>query len=324
MNHDATETNVGDSFKPQLSLYIPKELETINDIRWEHLLEYDGTAYHLLLEKNRECDDCVENRLLQNTYQAQLAEDDEREDFALFDCLDVFWPFILTRKPNLEADSSERVKLQVRTMNENLHCTSHSLDTFDADETSYFIEDTFEDVEKVRSEDVDKLEEITPHIYKVSLKRSEETYVLKTVLLGKLPGLLRNEIETLMNIRRHENIVHLAGLTVEQDGKISGLLLPFVEGKHLDEIDQARKAEKAHWIDSIKNAVRHVHTCGRVWGDAKPGNIFITDNERNVVLFDFEGGFTPGWVDKQLHETRAGDWQGVNNIITFINKIPER
>lgn len=242
----------------------------------------------------------------------------------MFDCLEIFWPFILICKPNLEIDGSKKLKLQLKTMSGHLGCMSHSRDTFDCDETSYFVEDNFKDVVKVKSDDVEKLEEVASHIYKVCLERIDEMYALKSVLRRKLADSFRNEIETLMSVRRHENIVHLVGLTVEPDGKISGILLPFIEGKQLDQIDRASKAEKAHWIDTVKSAVHHVHSCGRVWGDAKPENMFITDNERKVVLFDFESGFTPGSVDRHLQGTRTGDWHGVNNVIAFIETIPER
>lgn len=103
--------------------------------------------------------------------------------------------------------------------------------------------------------------------------------------------------------------------------RISGILLPFIEGKMLDEIKQATNAEKDNWITTIKDVVKKIHGFGRVWGDAKATNVFITNGE--IVLFDFEGGVTSGWVQKENLNTEQGDWQGIDRIVRFIAKIPE-
>jgi Ser/Thr protein kinase RdoA (MazF antagonist) len=45
----------------------------------------------------------------------------------------------------------------------------------------------------------------------------------------------------------------------------------------------------------MKEGIGYLHNKGRVWGDAKPDNVLIRENG-DVVLIDFGGGFTLGWV----------------------------
>jgi hypothetical protein len=54
-------------------------------------------------------------------------------------------------------------------------------------------------------------------------------------------------------------------------------------------------------------------------GDAKAANVLI-HADGNVVLIDFGGGRTQGWVDSVNYETDSGDWQGWDEIVKFITQ----
>ena len=71
----------------------------------------------------------------------------------------------------------------------------------------------------------------------------------------------------------------------------------------------------------MRQAVAYLHEKGLVWGDAKGGNVLV-DGQGGAILVDFGGGYTVGWVDADIHGTRAGDLQGLERIIEMIkNKV---
>jgi serine/threonine protein kinase len=60
-----------------------------------------------------------------------------------------------------------------------------------------------------------------------------------------------------------------------------------------------------------------------VWGDAKPDNILVRE-DGNLVLVDFAGGATDGWVDWKVMDTLEGDLQASPRIEEFILSKSER
>ena len=62
-----------------------------------------------------------------------------------------------------------------------------------------------------------------------------------------------------------------------------------------------------------------MHVNGLVWGDAKAANVLIRE-DGDIVLIDFGGGATKGWVDIANYETKKGDLQGLKRIIKFMKK----
>ena len=61
---------------------------------FEHLLDYGGFRYHLLLEFNRAQPECFENVKLKNLYDAMSCNDDDAINAAAYECLDALWPFM--------------------------------------------------------------------------------------------------------------------------------------------------------------------------------------------------------------------------------------
>ncbi|KAL2686999.1 hypothetical protein Neosp_004548 [[Neocosmospora] mangrovei] len=116
-------------------------------------------------------------------------------------------------------------------------------------------------------------------------------------------------------------IPQLLGYVHDKDTKRTlGFLRQWVPGRNLGfEIDLAATATetKQKWVSQIRESVQLLHKHGIVWGDAKPTNVII-DEQDDAWLIDFGGGFTAGWVDSQLRETMEGDEQALDRIDTFL------
>ncbi|PMB67050.1 hypothetical protein BM221_006712 [Beauveria bassiana] len=54
------------------------------------------------------------------------------------------------------------------------------------------------------------------------------------------------------------------------------------------------------------NARQKQISIGFIWGDGKPSNIIVNEND-DIELIDFAGGSSLGWVDEPLAETVEGD-----------------
>ena len=67
----------------------------------------------------------------------------------------------------------------------------------------------------------------------------------------------------------------------------------------------------------IRETVTALHELDIVWGDVKPDNVLI-DNDNNAVVIDLEGGTTRGWVDHDVGGTLQGDMQGMERMMDFI------
>ncbi|OBT38930.1 hypothetical protein VE00_10562 [Pseudogymnoascus sp. WSF 3629] len=105
--------------------------------------------------------------------------------------------------------------------------------------------------------------------------------------------------------------------------RLVGLLLTYIENKGtLEDLapwSDCTNEDRFRWSAQIRESVKCLHAAGVVWGDAKPDNVLV-DNEDNACLIDFGGSFTPGWVDADKRETVEGDWQGVQRINEWLVK----
>ena len=120
----------------------------------------------------------------------------------------------------------------------------------------------------------------------------------------------------------HPNIVHLIGLmqSADKEDMIEGMLTEYIESpRTLRKIDKISEEEYDLWAAQIKDAIGYLHRLDIVWGDAKAGNILISNNGA-AMLIDFGGGATKDWVDKENYETRDGDWQGYQRILDFMKR----
>ena len=60
-----------------------------------------------------------------------------------------------------------------------------------------------------------------------------------------------------------------------------------------------------------------LHKRGFVWGDVSPNNMII-DEDENVWIIDFGGGYTEGWVEPRTGRRRRGDLQGLERIKEYL------
>jgi hypothetical protein len=119
-------------------------------------------------------------------------------------------------------------------------------------------------------------------------------------------------------------ISRLHGLVREDDRRLFGLLLSYIDGQPLTHaiIPGVPQPLLQQWVEQITLVVTQLHEAGIVWGDAKPDNVLI-DASNDAWIIDFGGGYTEGWVDSDLAGTEEGDNQGLYRIVEFLQKSAE-
>lgn len=149
---------------------------------------------------------------------------------------------------------------------------------------------------------------------------------LKPARLGDKHSLI-NEIGTYRKIGDASldgmlNIPRLLGLVGNDEDGVFGLLLSYVDCDRKTLLCAAKQDTpmdlKRKWSLQITSLLNHLHEAGIVWGDVKPDNVLIDRNE-NAWLIDFGGGYTEGWVPKELAGSLEGDSEGLRRMLDFIN-----
>ncbi|KAL2145760.1 hypothetical protein VTI28DRAFT_6259 [Corynascus sepedonium] len=141
--------------------------------------------------------------------------------------------------------------------------------------------------------------------------------------------LLEKELEAHLqllksNVVPEARVIRLLGVVAAKDGRVSGLLLTYVNRRRgndgiLDGISLRRTSipVRERWVSQIKEAVRQLHKGGVVWGDAKADNVLI-DKKNDAWLIDLGGCYTEDWVDKEKADTKEGDLQGLERIVEYL------
>ena len=134
----------------------------------------------------------------------------------------------------------------------------------------------------------------------------------------------QREVEILAKLQRiaeHEPNIRtsrILGLVYWDDHEnlLMGMMLDRIGDRTLHDVmmnDSIPVAEKRKWIDQVDETVRQLHEKGIVWGNAMLANVTINPSG-HAILTDFGGGYTLGYVDRELRETKEGDMQGLERM----------
>ncbi|KAF2754344.1 hypothetical protein EJ05DRAFT_479861 [Pseudovirgaria hyperparasitica] len=160
--------------------------------------------------------------------------------------------------------------------------------------------------------------------------QGQDVCFFKKLLPGDI-SMTSRELSTYAKIHAAElkEDVHtsrLLGLVEDEvTSRIAGFLLSYIDCANKTLLcagwdpNQALLREK--WVQQITHSIHELHAHQIVWGDAKPDNVLI-DELDNAYLVDFGGGYTNGWVDKELVNTVEGDLQGLERIAKYLSEAP--
>ncbi|KIW58558.1 hypothetical protein PV05_03066 [Exophiala xenobiotica] len=112
-------------------------------------------------------------------------------------------------------------------------------------------------------------------------------------------------------------------------GCINGLILSAIYPNHGTIADRVNRPEGLspsitlceRWYHDVENMIHVLHNKGFIWGDVSPNNMMI-DEDENVWIIDFGGGYTEGWVEQEDMETKKGDLEGLQRIKEFLLDSP--
>jgi len=298
-------------------------------------LVLDGVEYELRVETNKDDPECVENELLcpfvKGTKERRTTASVEMGWIGFLEDSRAIWELpaeertaALRAVPNFYMAAP--VKRQLKTVNGKLACINSDLA---ASKERPVANPCGPEVPVFAKSDVTIVGAIDRHVFEVVLPDGSH-WCNKEVYRSHTACEMVREARQLAGLPPHPHIIALHGLVANEDGKIEGLLLTLLTGTPLSSFKSASRECVAKWKVQLESALTHLHahTLGppneavsRVWGDAKVGNIFI--NAGDLVVMDFGGSRTHGWVDKELMETVDGDLQGYARICAWLDKIAE-
>ncbi|KAH7172981.1 hypothetical protein DER46DRAFT_499272 [Fusarium sp. MPI-SDFR-AT-0072] len=115
-------------------------------------------------------------------------------------------------------------------------------------------------------------------------------------------------------------VPQLLGYVHHHDTKqILGFLRQWLTGHKLCDIITSSTAQNKHkWASQVRQTIETLHRHELIWGDGKPSNIII-DEQDNAWPIDFGGGYTRGWIDEDLAETKEGDEQALEKIVELLS-----
>ncbi|KAI1171165.1 hypothetical protein F4777DRAFT_69087 [Nemania sp. FL0916] len=156
-------------------------------------------------------------------------------------------------------------------------------------------------------------------------------FFLKPAAVGD-GGFVKQELRTYAKIADAQleadlRVPRLHGLVRDENGLVYGFLLTYIHCQASNLACAAGSPRtslnlKQKWATQVKATVERLHASGITWGDVKPNNVLI-DEKEDAWVVDFGGGYTEGWVSKELTGTVAGDLEGLGKILESLEVIPQ-
>lgn len=147
---------------------------------------------------------------------------------------------------------------------------------------------------------------------KLTRRGDERSFVNE---LGKYKSIRDAHLDQSLRISR------LLGLVRNESGLVFGLLLTYVDCSRRTLLCAAKpdtpRDLRQSWAQQVHDIIGQLHSNGIIWGDAKPDNVLV-DYKNDVWLIDFGGGYTNGWVPKELAGSVEGDLQALKKIDEFL------
>ncbi|KAG9252907.1 uncharacterized protein F5Z01DRAFT_689593 [Emericellopsis atlantica] len=141
-------------------------------------------------------------------------------------------------------------------------------------------------------------------------------YTTKAILIREIRVLVNGKEIGLIGTSELDATIH----TPHEDmGRIVGFLRQWIPGRRLRDIDVPATPvqRRQKWIRQIREVVHTLHAKEIIWGDGKASNVII-DEQDDVWLIDFGGGWTYSWVDEELVNTIEGDALAISKLSEFL------
>ncbi|OAA70251.1 Serine/threonine-protein kinase-like domain protein [Cordyceps fumosorosea ARSEF 2679] len=117
-------------------------------------------------------------------------------------------------------------------------------------------------------------------------------------------------------------ISRLLGLVRDECDTVFGLLLTYIDCGTVTLTcaveSGASDCQRQEWVAEVTQIISSLHKNGIVWGDAKPDNILIDQNQNAWIIY-FGGGYSEAWVPKDLAGTMNGDLVALAKVVDYIN-----
>ena len=69
----------------------------------------------------------------------------------------------------------------------------------------------------------------------------------------------------------------------------------------------------------MAHTLQYLHAQHIIRGGGKLDHVVI-DSHKDAYIVDFGGGYTQGWVDKELADTVEGDLQALGSITKYLSE----
>ncbi|PXF46171.1 hypothetical protein BWQ96_04048 [Gracilariopsis chorda] len=232
------------------------------------LLKYGGVCYNVLLEFDENEGDNKINRGLQKIHQGLAQRDYRMMDEGVAECFDVILPFL---KADHEGDlktgtgnKDKEIKMLIKSSNGSPSVNHHDVELAYQyyDHRGGAVENPFKHLRVLADSELERLEEDGTF---GKVRFEGKVYFLKKAYQTDPDSFLR-EFSILGEMPHHPNVISLHGVTQAGEGKIDGLLTPFIHGRSLSGIKSATAAQKDKWKKHISDAVHFLHSLNIVWG----------------------------------------------------------